>query len=258
MNTQTATHEVVSAQDWVVARKELLAREKELTRLRDDLSRQRRELPWEKVDKDYVFDGPGGKETLADLFGGRSQLIVYHFMFGPDWAEGCPSCSLVADHLGASVIHLAQRDVTLAVVSRARREQIEAFQRRMGWPFKWVSSDGTDFNRDYRVSFTPDELAPGNKPYNYGSSGFPSEEAPGISVFARDEDGEIFHTYSAYGRGVEELLGVYRFLDFTPKGRDEGDLPFPMAWVRHHDRYPGQEAAAGTGSAACCAGEEKH
>ncbi len=249
MNTQTATHEVVSSQDWMLARKELLAKEKELTRLRDDLSRQRRELPWEKVDKDYVFDGLGGKETLADLFGGRSQLIVYHFMFGPDWPEGCPSCSLVADHLGASVIHLAQRDVTLVVASRAHLSQIEAFQRRMGWPFKWVSSYGTEFNRDHRVSFTPDELAPGNKPYNYGSSGFPSEEAPGVSVFVKDEDGEIFHTYSAYGRGVEELLGVYRFLDFTPKGRDEGDLPFPMAWVRHHDRYE-------TAASSCCAGAE--
>lgn len=249
MNTQTATHEVVSSQDWVLARKELLAKEKELTRLRDDLSRQRRELPWEKIEKNYVFDGPAGQETLADLFGGRSQLVVYHFMFGPDWPEGCPSCSMVADHLGGSVIHLAQRDVTLAVVSRARREQIEAFQQRMGWRFKWVSSFGTDFNRDYHVSFTPDELAPGNKPYNYGSSGFPSEEAPGVSVFYKDEDGEIFHTYSAYGRGVEELLGVYRFLDFTPKGRDEGDLPFPMAWVRHHDRYE-------TAASSCCAGTE--
>ena len=256
MNTQTATHEVVSSQDWVLARKELLAKEKELTRLRDDLSRQRRELPWEKVDKDYVFEGPAGQETLADLFGGRSQLIVYHFMFGPDWAEGCPSCSLVADHLGASLIHLAQRDVTLAVVSSARMSQIEPFQRRMGWRFKWVSSYGTDFNRDYRVSFTPDEMAPGNAPYNYDTSASPSPEAHGVSVFTKDEDGEIFHTYSTYGRGAEELLGVYKFLDFTPKGRDEDSLPYPMAWVRHHDRYPQQEAAAGTGAVACCAGEE--
>src|ERR1700712_2314216 len=217
MTTQTAAHEVASSQDWLLARKELLAKEKELTRLRDDLSRQRRELPWEKVAKDYVFEGPNGRETLADLFGGRSQLIVYHFMFGPDWAEGCPSCSLVADHLGASLIHLADRDVTLAVVSRARREQIETFQRRMGWPFKWVSSYGTDFNHDYRVSFTADEMAPGNAPYNYGTAAFPSPEAHGVSVFSKDEDGEIFHTYSTYGRGVEDLLGVYKFLDFAPK-----------------------------------------
>jgi predicted dithiol-disulfide oxidoreductase (DUF899 family) len=257
MNTQTETnvvtagteHPIVSPGEWLQARKGLLAKEKEFTRLRDELSRQRRELPWEKVEKNYVFEGPKGKESLADLFEGRSQLIVYHFMFGPDWPEGCPSCSMVADHFDGSLAHLAQRDVTLVVASRARREQIEAFQKRMGWHFKWVSANGTDFNRDYRVSFTKEEIADGAKPYNYGSSGFPSDEAPGISVFTKDAEGDIFHTYSAYARGIEELLGVYSFLDFSPKGRDEDNLPYPMAWVRHHDRYEGSACAH-------CSGEE--
>jgi predicted dithiol-disulfide oxidoreductase (DUF899 family) len=262
MNPQTtvvSAPAIVSPEEWLQARKQLLAKEKELTRLRDELSRQRRELPWERVEKRYVFDGPEGKETLADLFGGRSQLIVYHFMFGPDWPEGCPSCSMVADHLDGSLAHLAQRDVTLAVVSRAHLSQIEAFQKRMGWRFKWVSSHENDFNRDHHVSFTKDEMAQGTMRYNYDAKAFPSEEAPGVSVFYKDGNGEIFHTYSAYARGVEELLGVYRFLDFTPKGRDEESLPFPMAWVRHHDRYEGSVQsvkATGTPAAACCAGEE--
>lgn len=252
LNATAATHGIVSPEEWLQARKRLLEKEKEFTRMRDELSRQRRELPWERVEKRYVFEGPDGRETLADLFGGRSQLIVYHFMFGPDWPEGCPSCSMVADHFDGSVVHLAQRDVTLVAVSRARPGQIAAFQKRMGWRFQWVSSYENDFNRDYRVSFTPEELAPGSAPYNYGSSGFPSEEAPGVSVFFKDEEGEIFHTYSAYARGVEELLGVYRFLDFAPKGRDEGGLPYPMAWVRHHDRYePAAQAAP------CCSGEAR-
>jgi predicted dithiol-disulfide oxidoreductase (DUF899 family) len=256
MNTQIAgigAGRIVSPEEWVLARKKLLAKEKELTRLRDELSRQRRELPWEKVEKSYVFDGPNGRETLADLFGGRSQLIVYHFMFGPDWQEGCPSCSMVADHLDGSRVHLAQRDVTLAVVSRARPAQIEAFQKRMGWSFKWVSSHENEFNRDYHVSFTKEEMAQGKVPYNYGLNAFPSEEAPGVSVFIKEGDGEIFHTYSAYARGVEELLGVYRFLDFAPKGRDEESLPFPMAWVRHHDRY--EPEAPVKAASACCAEE---
>lgn len=257
MNTQTAIketsaatdHEIVSSEEWLMARKALLAKEKELTRLRDELSRQRLELPWEKVRKSYVFEGAKGKESLADLFEERSQLIVYHFMFGPDWPEGCTSCSMVADHLDASVIHLAQRDVTLVVASRARREQIETFQKRMGWHFNWVSAYETDFNRDYRVSFTKEEMADGAKPYNYGSSGSPSTEAHGISVFYKDTEGDIFHTYSAYARGVEEMLGVYSYLDLAPKGRDEGNLPYPMAWVRHHDHYEASPSA-------CCSGEE--
>jgi predicted dithiol-disulfide oxidoreductase (DUF899 family) len=256
MNTQiagTAAGRIVSPEEWVLARKKLLAKEKELTRLRDELSRQRHELPWEKVGKSYVFDGPNGRETLADLFGGRSQLIIYHFMFGPDWAEGCPSCSMVADHLDRSRIHLAQRDVTLAVVSRARPAQIEAFQRRMGWNFKWVSSHENDFNRDYHVSFTKEEMAQGTMSYNYGDKGFPSQEAHGVSVFYKDGNGEIFHTYSTYARGAEELLGVYSYLDFTPKGRDEASLPYPMAWIRHHDRY--EPEAPVKAAAACCAEE---
>jgi predicted dithiol-disulfide oxidoreductase (DUF899 family) len=246
---QATEHEVVSPEEWVVARKQLLDKEKEFTRLRDELSRRRRELPWERVDKPYVFDGPNGQETLADLFGGRSQLIVYHFMFGPDWPEGCPSCSMVADHFDGSLVHLAQRDVTLVVASRARQGQIETFKQRMGWRFKWVSSHENDFNRDYHVSFTKDEMAQGKVQYNFGLNTFPSEEAPGVSVFYKDGDGAIYHTYSSYARGVEELLGVYTYLDFAPKGRDEESLPFPMAWVRHHDRYE-------TSASACCSGEK--
>ena len=239
---------IVSPEEWLLARKQLLAKEKEITRMRDELSRQRRELPWEKVEKRYVFEGPDGRESLADLFGGRGQLAVYHFMLGPEWPEGCPSCSMAADHFDRSVIHLAQRDVAFVAVSRAPLARIEEFRKRMGWSFKWVSSHENDFNRDYRVSFTPDEMAQGKVHYNYGLQPFPSEEAPGVSVFAKGGDGEVFHTYSAYARGLEDLLGVYTLLDFTPKWRDEAALPHPMAWVRHHDKY--EEATAH----ACCAG----
>jgi predicted dithiol-disulfide oxidoreductase (DUF899 family) len=228
---------IVSRDEWLAARKQFLSKEKELTHLRDRLSAERRELPWVKVDKRYVFDGPKGKETLADLFDGRSQLVVYHFMFGPGWEQGCPSCSWAADNIDGNVVHLAARDVTLVVVSRAPLAQIEAFKKRMGWRFKWVSSYGTDFNYDYDVSFTPDEIAKGDVYYNYGPNGFPSEEAPGISVFYKGGKGEVFHTYSSYARGPEPLLGGYYFLDAVPKGRDEAELPFTMAWVRHHDRY---------------------
>ena len=228
---------IVSQAEWLAARKELLKKEKEFTRLRDDLSRQRRELPWEKVEKEYVFDGQNGKETLADLFGGRSQLIVYHFMFGPEWKEGCPSCSLVSDHIDGSVAHLAARDVRLAVVSRAPLAQIEAFKKRMGWRFKWVSSYGNDFNRDYHVSFTKDEMAKGQMYYNYVMQQFPSEEGPGMSAFCKDGAGNIFHTYSSYGRGLDMLIGAYNWLDLAPKGRDEDGLAYTMAWVRHHDKY---------------------
>jgi predicted dithiol-disulfide oxidoreductase (DUF899 family) len=205
--------------------------------VRDELSRQRRALPWVKVDKAYVFDGPNGKETLAELFGGRSQLIVYHFMFGPGWEQGCPSCSLLADHFDGAVVHLAQRDVTFLAVSRAPLPQIEAFKKRMGWKFKWVSSFENDFNRDYHVSFTKDEMDKGEVYYNYALTKFPSEEAPGASVFAKDAGGTIFHTYSTYGRGLDILIGAYNYLDLVPKGRDEDALPWSMAWVRHHDRY---------------------
>ncbi len=237
MTPVSTNHEVVSKEKWTEARKALLAKEKEFTRQRDELSRLRRELPWEKVEKTYVFDGPRGKETLAALFAGRNQLIVYHFMLGPGWAEGCKSCSFLADHFDGSVVHLDHRDVTLAVVSRAPFAEIEAFKKRMGWRFKWVSSNANTFNFDYRVSFTKDELASGKADYNYRLGGFPVDEAPGLSVFCKDEDGEIFHTYSSYARGLDILLGTYNFLDFTPKGRDEDGLAFSMSWVRHHDRY---------------------
>jgi predicted dithiol-disulfide oxidoreductase (DUF899 family) len=228
---------VVSQAEWLEARKDLLAREKDFSRRRDALSAERRELPWVRVEKEYVFDSPGGKQTLADLFDGRSQLIVYHFMFGPDWEQGCPSCSLLADHFDGAAVHLAQRDVTLVVVSRAPLPQIEAFKQRMGWRFKWVSSYGSDFNHDYHVSFTKEEMANGKAYYNYDVSGFPSEEAPGASVFYRDAAGAVFHTYSSYARGLDILIGAYNFLDLVPKGRDEDGLAYTMAWVRHHDRY---------------------
>jgi predicted dithiol-disulfide oxidoreductase (DUF899 family) len=228
---------VVSQTEWLAARKELLKKEKEFTRLRDDLSRQRRELPWEKVEKNYVFDGPNGKETLADLFGDRSQLIIYHFMLGPDWVEGCPSCSFVSDHIDGSVPHLAARDIRLAVVSRAPLAQIEAFKKRMGWRFHWVSSFGSDFNYDYQVSATKEELAQGEVYYNYSMQKFPGEERPGTSVFYKDESGNIFHTYSSYARGGDLQIGAYNWMDLAPKGRDEDGLNFTMAWVRHHDKY---------------------
>jgi predicted dithiol-disulfide oxidoreductase (DUF899 family) len=232
-------HKVVSHDEWLAARKAYLAEEKAFSRARDALSKNRRELPWEKVEKTYVFDGPNGKETLGDLFGGKSQLIIYHFMLGPDWEAGCPSCSLLADHFDGAVIHLAQRDVTFLVVSRAPLAQIETFKARMGWRFKWVSSFGTDFNYDYQVSESPEEKASGKTLYNYVETTFPSEERPGASAFYKNDDAEVFHTYSSYGRGLDILIGAYNLLDLAPKGRDEAGLPWPMAWVRHHDRYEG-------------------
>jgi len=228
-------HKVVSRDEWLKARIAHLAAEKELTRRRDELARQRRELPWERVGKNYVFEGPNGKETLADLFAGRSQLVIYHFMLGPTWEEGCKSCSLLADHFDGPQIHLAHRDVTFTAISRAPVPRIQAFQNRMGWRFHWVSSFGTDFNRDYGVQFTKEELA-GEVDYNYGRRRFGSEEAPGLSVFYKEGD-EIFHTYSAYARGLEGVMGTYGFLDMVPKGRDEDGLAFAMSWVRHHDKY---------------------
>ncbi|MFZ0201511.1 MAG: thioredoxin family protein [Candidatus Sulfotelmatobacter sp.] len=261
-STGVREHEVVSPREWIASRKELLRKEKEFTKLRDELSQARRELPSEKIEKQYVFDGPQGKVTLADLFGGRSQLIVYHFMFGPGWEQGCPSCSYLADHFGGSLVHLANRDVTLAVVSRAPIDQIEAFKKRMGWQFRWVSSFANDFNRDYHVSFTKEEMSGGKVNYNYEMIEFPSEEAPGASVFYKNEAGEIFHTYSTYARGLDILVGAYNFLDLAPKGRDEDGLTFTMAWVRHHDRYtdgyfvdPKATYVAPKGSGSCCAGE---
>lgn len=227
---------IVSEAEWLVARKEHLSKEKEFTRLRDQLSAERRMLPWVRIEKNYVFDGPNGKETLAGLFDGRSQLIVYHFMFGPGWEQGCPSCSFLADHIDGAVVHLAHRDVTLLAVSRAPLPQIEAFRKRMGWRFKWVSSYVNEFNFDYHVSFTKDEMAKGNVHYNYEMRGFPVEEAPGASVFYKNAADAIFHTYSAYARGLDILLGAYNYIDLTPLGRQE-EKGRGMNWIRHHDRY---------------------
>jgi predicted dithiol-disulfide oxidoreductase (DUF899 family) len=231
-------HKIVAHDEWIAARKAHLVEEKAFSRARDALARTRRELPWERVEKRYVFDGPNGKETLADLFGGKSQLIVYHFMLGPGWEAGCPSCSYLADHFDGAVAHLAQRDVSFVVISRAPLAEIEKFKKRMGWRFKWVSSFGSDFNHDYQVSVSLQEKASGQVLYNYAIiENFPSEERPGASVFYKDGAGEVFHTYSTYGRGLDILIGTYHFLDLAPKGRDEGALAWPMAWVRHHDRY---------------------
>jgi len=233
-------HKVVSHDEWIAARKAHLAEEKAFSRTRDALARKRRELPWEKVERKYVFDTPQGKQSLAELFGGKSQLIIYHFMLGPGWEAGCPSCSFLADHFDGAVVHLAQRDVSFVVVSRAPLAEIETFKRRMGWRFNWVSSFGNDFNSDYQVSFTPEEKASGKVFYNYEFiESFPSEERPGASVFYKNAAGEILHTYSTYGRGLDILIGTYHFLDLAPKGRDEDGLAWSMAWVRHHDRYEG-------------------
>jgi predicted dithiol-disulfide oxidoreductase (DUF899 family) len=240
-------HAIASREEWLKARKVLLAEEKALTRQRDRLSARRRELPWVKVDKTYVFEGPRGRETLADLFEGRSQLVIYHFMFGPDWPQGCPSCSFMADHIDGANQHLKHHDVTLIAVSRAPWSKIEAFKRRMGWRFKWVSSSGSDFNFDYHVSFTDADKAKGKVTYNFETMDYAFDELPGASVFQRTENGEIFHTYSAYARGLDQMLGAYNWLDLTPKGRNE---KHGMEWVRHHDRYDDPP-----GGASCCHAE---
>jgi predicted dithiol-disulfide oxidoreductase (DUF899 family) len=245
-------HKVVSNTEWLEARKKFLVKEKELTRMRDELSRQRMELPWERVEKNYVFDGPNGKESLADLFGGKSQLLIYHFMFGPGWEQGCQSCSLIADNFEGSLVHLAARDVTLMAVSRATLPEIEAFKKRMGWKFKWVSSNANDFNWDYHVSFSNEEVEKEAMYYNYAVSQFPSSEGPGVSAFYKDENGDVFHTYSTFARGGDILINTYNYLDLAPKGRHEAGLSYPMAWVRHHDKY----AEAQAKEASCCAGEQ--
>src|SRR5689334_623995 len=227
---------VVSESEWLVARKDLLRREKELTRLRDQVSEHRRQLPWVKVEKEYVFAGPEGKKTLADLFDGRSQLIVYHFMLGPGWEEGCKSCSYLADHFDGANIHLPHRDVTFIAISRAPLAEIQAYQKRMGWGFKWVSSNANDFNFDYHISFTPEEEKKNEVYYNYEKQEYISDELPGLSVFYRDPDGTVYHTYSTYARGLDSLVGTYQFLDLVPKGRDENPES-SMDWVRRHDEY---------------------
>lgn len=234
-------HSVVSQDEWIAARKQLLAKEKAFTRLRDQLTAERRALPWVKVEKTYVFDGPDGKETLAGLFGDKSQLIVTHFMFGPDWEQGCVGCSFGMDHLDPIIDHLAQKDVSCVAVSRAPLAKIEAFKKRMGWRMKWVSSYGSDFNYDFHVSFTPEEVARGEAYYNYETRSIGTDELSGRSVFYKNERQEIFHTYSSFGRGGEDILGTYRFLDTVPKGRDEGPGGNLSHWVRHHDRYAAKE-----------------
>jgi predicted dithiol-disulfide oxidoreductase (DUF899 family) len=230
-------HKVVSREEWIEARRAHMAREKEFTRTRDLLSEERRALPWVKVDNNYAFDGPNGKARLADLFKGRPQLVVQHFMFAPDWDAGCKSCSFWADGFERMIPHLAARDTTLVAVSRAPLEKLEAFKKRMGWTFDWYSSEGGDFNYDFAVSFTPDEIKAGHRRYNFGTSGFGIEEAPGISVFYRDEQGNIFNTYSCFARGLDMMNAAYHYLDLTPLGRHEQGLPYPMDWVRLRDQY---------------------
>jgi predicted dithiol-disulfide oxidoreductase (DUF899 family) len=237
MEVNMQHHPVVSRTEWLAARTALLAEEKEFTRLRDQVSQQRRELPWVQVEKSYSFDGPNGKETLSDLFAGRSQLVVYHFMFHPTWDDGCTSCSFWADNFNGIIVHLNQRDVSMVAISRAPLAKLATFQQRMGWDFKWLSSLDSDFNYDFHVSFTPAALEAGDIEYNYRRANFSGEEAPGISVFYKDQKGAIFHTYSCYARGLDMLNVAYHYLDLVPKGRDEASLPWPMAWLRYHDSY---------------------
>lgn len=226
---------IVSHDAWISARRKLLAKEKQLTRLADRLAGERRNLPWERVEKDYVFQGPNGKETLLELFDGRSQLVVYHFMFGPDWDAGCPHCSRWADNFNGVIVHLNQRDVSMVAVSRAPYEKLAAYRQRMGWGFKWVSSFGTDFNFDFNVSFTPDDMAKKKAFYNFKMQDPGVEEREGVSVFCRDAQGGVFRSYSTFARGIEMLNLDYKYLDVVPKGRDEGGRgPF---WVRRHDEY---------------------
>lgn len=241
------THRVVSNEQWIEARRQHLAREKEFTRRRDELSLERRDLPWVKVDKAHVFDGPSGRESLADLFEGRSQLIVQHFMFDPSWDEGCKSCSFWVDNFDGIVVHLNHRDTSFALVSRAPIATLEAYRRRMGWRVKWVSSLHTDFNRDYHVTFMPEELEKGQAYYNYATGPFPVAEGPGISVFHKDADGTVYHTYSCYSRGLDMLNGAYHLLDLVPKGRDEAGQSYTMEWLRHHDRYEDRPVIVASG-----------
>lgn len=261
------SHPVVSHEQWVGARRALLAKEKEWQNLRDDIARQRRELPWEKVEKNYVFDTPAGKKSLADLFDGRNQLVVYHLMFGPGWKEACPNCAYLMDHVDGALPHLHHRDVTFTAISRATLAEIEPFKKRMGWKFPWASSNGTDFNFDYGVSFRTDELDAGSVNYNYEPMKPPPfQEFPGLSVFYKDDCGRVFHTYSTYARGLDIIVGTYVYLDLVPKGRDEEGLKHSMSWVRYHDRYDGDYKVdpnapytppEGAIYKPCCAGKDK-
>ena len=253
-STATLDHPVISNSEWQRACGELLLKEKELTRQSEELSRLRRELPWTRVEKQYVFDSPQGPLSLSDLFNGRSQLATYHFMFGPEWTEGCPGCSYVTDHINGTLEHLRARDLSLVLVSRGPLDRLLAFKRRMGWHLPWVSSAGSDFNHDFGVSFSKQEVQSGVKSYNFNTTVPHDEENPGISFFSKDSSGEVFHTYSTYGRGLESLMTTYAILDRSPKGRDEADLKPPMAWVRHHDKYePTLQVAE-----SCCHNKASH
>jgi predicted dithiol-disulfide oxidoreductase (DUF899 family) len=245
----TPSNRVVGRDQWLTARMALLEREKALTHEREALAAARRQLPWVRMEKPYIFEGETGRKTLADLFGDRSQLIVYHFMLGPGWPQGCKSCSYVADHIDGTLAHLAARDVNFVAISRAPYREIAPFRARMGWQFEWVSSAGTDFNFDFRVSFTPDEMARKARVYNYGTIVPAQEDMPGVSVFIRD-GGAVYHTYSTYTRGLESVMNTYNYLDLVPKGRDEAKETYPMAWIRHHDAYEHVLRAGG----GCCGG----
>ncbi|MFJ3486290.1 DUF899 domain-containing protein [Pseudomonas sp. NPDC090202] len=242
--TTLDNHPVVSRAEWLAARREHLTREKALTRQRDQLSAERRALPWVKVNTPYLFEGPDGKQSLAELFGKNSQLIVYHFMFAKDWEAGCKGCSFLSDHLDGPNLHLAHHDISLVAVSHAPWQEFQAFKQRMGWQFKWVSSAGSTFNEDFHVSATDAEKAAGKMHYNYEITDYAEEEMPGVSIFYKNAAGEIFHTYSAYARGLDILVGAYNYLDLTPKGRNEEEI---MEWVRLHDQYDT------AGSTHCCA-----
>ena len=234
--TGTKEHKVVSPEKWLAARQALLTEEKKFMRMHDQLKQKRRNLPWTKVEKAYVFDGPDGKETLAELFAGKRRLIVYHFMFGPDEAEGCPHCSFWADHFDSAGLHLPQRDTSLVVISRAPFKKLARFKRRMDWKFKWVSSARNDFNYDFRASFTPEDIRTGSVFYNYAKSTMGMEDREGVSTFYREKGGGVFHTYSTFARGIDLLNGTYNFLDLTAKGRDEHP-DRAQEWVRYHDKY---------------------
>lgn len=247
--TEVERHRVVSHEEWLTARKALLEEEKAFTQARDALTQKRLELPWEKVEKDYVFDGPNGKELLSGLFEGRSQLIVYHFMYAPGWKEGCKGCSFLCDHIDGANLHLAHHDVTLLAVSRAPWQEFMPFKKRMGWQFKWLSSHGSDFNYDFHVTTRDDEAGEGKIYYNYEVTEGEGGELPGLSVFYKNSSGDIFHTYSTYGRGGDIFINAYNFLDIAPKGRNEREI---MDWMRHHDRYEGAQ-----GETCGCCGKEK-
>ena len=229
---------IVSREEWLKARLELLKKEKEHSKIRDEITRARQNLPWVKIEKDYIFEGPNKKFYLKDLFEDKSQLIIYHFMFEKDWEEGCKSCSFLADHYEPAIVHLANRDVAMITISKAPLEMLESFKKRMKWNFNWLSSENSDFNEDFHVSFTDEELKQGKGHYNFEETKlFGTKEAPGISVFVRDENGQIYHTYSAYARGLENFITAYHLLDIVPKGRNEGGFSYGMEWLRHKDRY---------------------